>query len=180
MHRGLGAFIAIVAIGPVAHAIQPPAPAPTPEQGAMVTVEGCVTAVTPPGSPPDAARASTSTTTLYVLMGPQAAALVNPAPETPRGATASGNPKPSRPMYVLRAQAGTVDIAAHRGQQVRVTGATTAPMTSAPLAGRSPEATPTPGTTAPPGATGTVFDTSNLPTLAITSLVVTAKICAVT
>ena len=65
----------------------------------------------------------------------------------------------------------------HVNHIVRVTGATTAPMTTSPLAGRSPEATPNPAATAPPGSTGTVFDTANLPTLTVTTLSMVAQSC---
>ena len=80
-------------------------------------------------------------------------------------------------MYVLRAQGNSVTLANFVNMRVRATGATTAPMTSSPLAGRSPEATPNPAPTGPPGSTGTPFDTANLPTLAVTALVAIEGSC---
>jgi hypothetical protein len=142
---------------------QVPAPA-APQPGAMVTVEGCITRES-------ATRSSAPAQ--FVLTDHSKPTPVPPGrtPETSSGATSSGNPAPMRPMYVLRTQGEKVDLAAHLNQRVRVTGATTAPMTTAPLAGRSPEATPNPTPSAPPGSTGTMFDTANLPTLAVTAVV---------
>lgn len=140
---------------------------PAPQPGAMVTVEGCVTR--------EPARAS-SAAAQYVLTDD-----TRPAPaaaDRSSGATAAGAHVPARTMYVLRAQGSSVNLAAHVNQRVRVTGATTAPMTTAPLAGRSPEATPNPAPTGPPGSTGTPFDTANLPTLAVTALVAIDGRCA--
>jgi hypothetical protein len=134
-----------------------------PQSGVMVSVEGCVTKDDRPSASSAAAQ--------FVLTDNTAAARVAAAaPSTSSGATAAGAPQLARKMYVLRAETGTIDLAQHVGRQVRVTGATTGPLTTAPLAGRSPEATPNPAPTAPPGSTGTVFDTANLPTLAVTSL----------
>lgn len=159
--------------------------------GAMVTVVGCISrqSVTPqPGTAP---RDASAPSAQYVLTDqtPPAAAVGTPdgtATTTPdasganpgtRGATAAGPQKPGRKMYVLRTEGTTVDFAPHVNHTVRVTGATTAQMTSAPLAGRSSEATPVPGSTAPAGATGTAFDTTNLPTLAVTTLAMVATTC---
>ncbi len=154
---------ALVALVPVVAAAQAPA-RPTP--GPMVTVEGCVTRDDRPGS---------SVQALYVLTDRRPAAPSASSP--PAGATTSsgslpgGTTGPRRKLYVLRAGSDAIDLSRHLDRMVRATGATTAPMTSAPLAGRSPEATPVPTTTAPPGATGSADDTAHLPTLAVTTLV---------
>lgn len=143
-----------------------------PQPGAMVTVEGCVSR--------EAADRTSSAPAQYVLTDdktPAPAAAPSAGGSTSSGATAAGTPKPQRMMYVLRAQGSTVNLDAHLNTRVRVTGATTAPMTTAPLAGRSPEATPNPAPTGPPGSTGTAFDTANLPTLAVTTLVAVGGTC---
>lgn len=152
--------VASLALGTAAAAQSPPPPQP----GAMVTVEGCLTR--------EPAGRTSSAPAQYVLTDhtpatPPAAASAS----TSSGATAAGTPVPARKMYVLRAQGTSVNLANHVNQRVRATGATTAPMTTSPLAGRSSEATPNPGATGPPGSTGTPFDTANLPTLAVTTLV---------
>ena len=150
-------------------AAQVPAPA-APQPGAMVTVEGCMTRES----------ATTSSAPGQFILTDQARPAPPPpgrAPDTSSGATSSGTPVPTRKMYVLRTQADSVDLAAHLNQYVRVTGATTAPKTTAPLAGRSPEATPNPAPTGPPGSTGTPFDTANLPTLAVTAIVKLDGVC---
>jgi hypothetical protein len=142
---------------------QAPTPA-APQPGAMVTVEGCVTRES----------ATRSSAPGQFVLTDQAPPSTPPGrtPETSSGAITSGTTTvPARKMYVLRTQAESVDLVAHVNQRVRVTGATTAPQTTSPLAGRSPEATPNPSPTAPPGSTGTPFDTANLPTLAVTAIV---------
>jgi hypothetical protein len=142
---------------------QVPAPS-APQPGAMVTVEGCITRES-------ATRSSAPGQFVLTDQARPAPPPAGPAPDTSSGATSSGNAVPLRKMYVLRTQAESVDLAAHLNQHVRVTGATTGPQTTAPLAGRSPEATPNPAPTGPPGSTGTAFDTANLPTLAVTAIV---------
>jgi hypothetical protein len=155
-------------------AAQTPSPAPAqpaPQPGAMVTVEGCLTRE--PG-PKDSTAALS-----YVLTDrtPPAAATGATTGTSTSSATAAGNPPPARKMYVLRPHSDAIDLAKHVNHIVRVTGATTAPQTTSPLAGRSPEATPNPAPTAPPGSTGTPFDTANLPTLAVTNLSMVAASC---
>ncbi|MEP7116864.1 MAG: hypothetical protein ABI880_04750, partial [Acidobacteriota bacterium] len=88
-----------------------------------------------------------------------------------------GGPTVGRKLYVLAAHGESVDFAKHLNHLVRVTGATTAPLTTAPLAGRSPQAVPVNGTVAPAGATGTAFDTTNVPTLSVTTLSMVAATC---
>ena len=141
------------------------AQSPAPQPGAMVTVEGCVTR--------EPAGRTSSAPAQYVLTDQQAPATpaATSTTGTSSGATAAGSPASARKMYVLRAESASVNLANHVNQRVRATGATTGPMTTAPLAGRSPEATPNPAPTGPPGSTGTLFDTANLPTLAVTALV---------
>jgi hypothetical protein len=189
MIREVAVVWAIAALQAPAPAPAPGAqtPAPRPVPGAMVTVEGCVRRVEPPATGgATAGAAQPPTLTRYVLVDPSspdtatgtAGSTPRPDATTSPGATAAGTPPTARRMYVLRAEASSgVEFAAHVGHTVRVTGATTAPMTTAPLAGRSPEATPTPGATAPPGATGSAFDTANLPTLAVTTLSMVADRC---
>ncbi|MGE0363538.1 MAG: hypothetical protein AB7H93_22860 [Vicinamibacterales bacterium] len=132
----------------------------------MVTVEGCVTRDD---------RAGSAVRALYVLTdrrpAPGPATAGSPAAPTSSGATAAGNGVPRRRLYVLRAATESIDLRRHVGRMVRATGATTAPLTTAPLAGRSPEATPVPAAIAPAGATGSPDDTANPPTLAVTALV---------
>ncbi len=154
-----------------------PASKPAMPGGAMVTVVGCVT------------RQSDTPQTGANTRGQAAApqyVLTDQAPATPpssvpdgtasSGATPTGGQTP-RTMYVLMAHDDKVDLSKHVNHTVRVTGASTAPMTTAPLAGRSPEAAPVGGATAPAGATGTAFDTSNLPTLAVTTLAMVSASC---
>jgi hypothetical protein len=158
------ALILAATVGVATAAAQSPG---SPQPGAMVTVEGCV-------SREDASGRVSSAPAQYVLTDdktPAPPASPSAAGSASSGATAAGTPKPQRAMYVLRVQGTTVNLDAHLNKRVRVTGATTAPMTTAPLAGRSPEATPNPAPTGPPGSTGTPFDTANLPTLAVTALV---------
>ena len=157
----------------------PPSPAPaTVVPGAMVTVVGCITRES--ASPGAAANAQAPSDAMqYVLtdVTPPTPPNAPPSGTATSGATPTGGQKPARKMYVLMAHAGAVDFAPHLNHIVRVTGASTAPMTTAPLAGRSPEAAPVGGDTAPPGATGTIFDTSNLPTLTVTTLAIVSSSC---
>ena len=163
----LGAAVASLA----AASTQPPAPTqPTaPQPGAMVTVDGCLTREPGP-------KSSTAAFT-YVLTDRTAPAPAAGASSASSGATAAGTPPPVRKMYVLRPHSDAIALDKHVNHTVRVTGATTAPMTTAPLAGRSPEATPNPAPTGPPGSTGTPFDTANLPTLTVTTLAMVADSC---
>lgn len=85
------------------------------------------------------------------------------------GVGASGQTM-SKKAYTLRSDDASVNLDAHVGKMVRVTGTSTAPSTTSPLAGRSPEATPHPGAAGPVGSTGSAFDTSNLPTLVVASI----------
>jgi hypothetical protein len=154
-----------IVVAALAVATAAAAQSPAPQPGAMVTVEGCVTR--------EPAGRTSSAAAQYVLTDQKAPAptAVTPTAGASSGATAAGPSVPARKMYVLRAEGTSVNLANHVNQRVRATGATTGPMTTAPLAGRSPEATPNPAPTGPPGSTGTVFDTANLPTLAVTALV---------
>ena len=129
--------------------------------GTLVTVEGCVSK--------DDSPATSSAAAQFVLIDRTAVAA--PAATASPGATAAGNQPRLRTLYVLKTESASINLSQHVGRRVRVTGATTGPMTTAPLGGRSPEATPNPAPTGPPGSTGTVFDTANPPTLAVTSLV---------
>jgi hypothetical protein len=169
-------MVAGVAMTVVAQTPATQAPAAPALPGAMVTVVGCLTAGNAAGAP---ATASRGTAPQYVLtdQAPPAQASGPPEATPSRGATSAGAQKPARRMYVLRSEGDTTDLSKHVNHAVRVTGATTAPMTTAPLAGRSPEATPVTGAAAPPGATGTPFDTTNLPTLVVTNLVMVSATC---
>jgi hypothetical protein len=164
--------IVVIATFAVTTAVFAQTPAPASQPGAMVTVEGCVSR--------EPSGRTSSAPAQYVLTDdktPAPAAAPSVPGATSSGATAAGTPKPQRMMYVLRTQGSSVNLDAHLNKRVRVTGATTAPMTTAPLAGRSPEATPNPAPTGPPGSTGTAFDTANLPTLAVTALVAIDGAC---
>jgi len=145
--------------------------------GAIITVVGCVTR--------QSDTPQTGSNTRGQAAAPQYL-LTDQAPATPpsvvpdgtasSGATPTGGQTP-RTMYVLVPTDDTIDLAQHVNHTVRVTGASTAPMTTAPLAGRSPEAVPVGGVTAPAGATGTAFDTSNLPTLVVTTVAMVSATC---
>lgn len=162
----------------------PPAQPPTAAQGAMVTVVGCVTRQQ--ATPQTGAGASTQAAQPQFLLTDSAAPVTPPSTRTDgatptgttsRGATPAAGQMPGRKIYVLVPHGDSIDLAAHVNHMVRVTGASTAPQTTSPLAGRSPEALPVPGDTAPAGATGTPFDTSNLPTLAVTAVAMVASTC---
>ena len=152
---------------------QAPAPAaPTaPQQGTMVTVEGCLTREPGP-------KESTAALAYVLTDRTSLEAAAGSAPGTATsGATSAGQPPPARKMYVLRPHNEAIDLTKHVNHLVRVTGATTAPKTTAPVAGRSPYATPDSAPASPPGSTGTVFDTANLPTLTVTTLAMVATSC---
>ncbi len=156
-----------------------PAPAPPSQPGAMVTVVGCLTRQNLAPQPGTAPRGTAGTPAPFVLtdQAPPVVATGSAAGSASSGATASGGQTPGRKMYVLRTESATMDLTEHLNHTVRVTGATTGPLTTAPLAGRSPEATPVAGATAPPGATGTRFDTANLPTLVVTTVTMVSSTC---
>ena len=153
-------------------AAQTPAPG-TPGAGATtLSVEGCLTK--------EGGAATSSAAELYVLVVPTA------APARGEAAPAAGGtvPAPALPkMYVLRsAPDAKIPLASYVNHRVKVEGTSTDRATSAPLAGRSPEATPyqAPVATgsAGSGATGTPFDRANLPTLVartVTSLAATCR-----
>ena len=157
----------------------PQVPASPPKPGAMVTVVGCLTRQNLAPQPGTAPRGTDATPAPFVLtdQAPPVVATGTATGSASSGATASGGQTPGRKMYVLRTEGTATDLAAHLNHTVRVTGATTASMTTAPLAGRSPEATPVAGATAPPGATGTRFDTANLPTLVVTTIAMVSATC---
>jgi hypothetical protein len=137
-----------------------------------LTVEGCLArqaAVAGAAAQPDR----------YLLTLDQPAAATNAEKQPRSGATPA---PPHRTIYVLRVADGvTLDLAAAANRKVRITGTSTAPSTSAPLAGRSPEATPYQAPVATPSdtsrATGTPFDTANLPTLVVQSMAVQPTTC---
>lgn len=174
-------FVAGSVLPGLAQTPQAQTPAKPAVPGAMVTVVGCVTRQS--ATPQTAAGASgAAAAPQYVLTDTSAPATppgsrADGAVPTSGGATMDGGQGPRRKMYVLVPHDAAMDLATHVNHTVRVTGASTAPQTTAPLAGRSPNAVPVPGDTAPPGATGSAFDTSNLPTLAVTSLAMVASTC---
>lgn len=150
---------------------------PTPKPGATVTVEGCVTRESAASQTAAGAR-EPNAAVQFVLTEHTAPAPFVSDGSASSGATPMGGHKPGPNMYVLVAREGDAqDFASHLNHMVRVTGSSTAPMTTAPLAGRSSEASPVTGTTAPVGATGTAFDTTNVPTLAVTTLAMVASTC---
>lgn len=131
------------------------------------TIEGCLTR-------PDGASSS-ATAGQFVLIEGSPTQRTTPSPAGRQPTSGAVPAPPQAVMYVLRSDDDDrVRFPSFVGHRVRVTGSTTAPSTTAPLAGRSPEATPyqapvaTPSTTA--GATGTPFDTANLPTLVVRSI----------
>ncbi len=143
--------------------------------GVALTLEGCLTR--------EGRRGRSSAAEQFVLT-------VGPATPAPGGGTAAGTtstgaavPAPPQPkMYTLRsADDAAIDLPALVGHRVRVSGTSTGPMTTAPLAGRSAEATPYQAPVASPstdaGATGTAFDTTNLPTLVVKTITSLAGTC---
>jgi hypothetical protein len=134
-----------------------------------IAVEGCLTKQGPQG---------TSTAAEQFV-------LVLAAPDRTTGAPTTGGSAPAPPapkMYALRSGDTTpIAFASFVNQRVKVEGTTTAAATSAPLAGRSPEATPYPAPvasgSAPSEPTGTPFDRANLPTIVVRTLNAVAKTC---
>ena len=175
----VAAFVSVHVMLGQAQTPAPQAPVTPPVAGATVTVVGCLTRQNVAPQPGTTPRGTPDTPAPFVLTDrtPPAVAPGTPPGTASSGATASGGQMPGRKMYVLRTEGTATDLAAHLNHTVRVTGATTASMTTAPLAGRSPEATPVAGATAPPGATGTRFDTANLPTLVVTTIAMVSATC---
>lgn len=160
---------------------QTPAPAPALAKSSppppTVTVEGCVTRESA-STPAAAVAREPSAAMQFVLTEYTAPAPLVPDGSASSGATPMGGQKPGLKMYVLVARDGDPqDFATHLNHMVRVTGTSTTKVTTAPLAGRSPEASPVTGTTAPVGATGTPFDTTNVPTLTVSTLTMVASTC---
>ena len=150
-------------------AVPATAQTPTPAAGTTrVTVEGCLSK--------DDRPERSSAATQFVLTDQQA-----PPPPAATGGTSAGamtaGPITVKKAYTLRSDLAGVNLQAHVGQRVRVTGTSTGPSTSAPLAGRSPEATPHPAPAGPPGSTGSDFDTANLPTLVVASITALGGTC---
>jgi hypothetical protein len=147
---------------------QTPAPADPKAGSTRVTVEGCLTK--------EGGAETSSAAELYVLTMPTPAKAAAPA-------TGGAVPAPAlQKMYVLRSTTQPpVPLDSFVNHRVKVEGTSTDKATSAPLAGRSSEATPyqAPVTTgsAGSGATGTLFDRTNLPTLVVTSLTSLASTC---
>lgn len=169
--RGLGAasacWLGLTLSAPVDAQTQP---AKEKAGESAIAVEGCLTKEGPAGT--------SSAAEQFVL--------VLPAPDRTSGTATTGAAEPAPPlpkMYALRsAETSPIAFASFVNQRVKVAGTTTAGATSAPLAGRSPEATPYPapaaaGSTAPGGATGTPFDRANLPTIVVSSMTSVAKTC---
>lgn len=156
---------------------QPAQPATAATPGAPITVIGCVTRQS--ATPQTGAGTRGQAGPLPFLLTDQASPT---PPSVPTDGTASSGATPTggqtpRTTYVLVGHDDKVDLSKHVNHTVRVTGTSTASLTTAPLAGRSPEAAPVGGVTAPPGATGTAFDTSNLPTLTVTTLTMLSTTC---
>jgi hypothetical protein len=163
-------MLTLALVAPVA--TQTPAPAAPGAGASKVSVEGCLTK--------EGGAATSLAADLYVLVVPTA------APTRGDTAPSAGGtiPAPALPkMYVLRsAPEAKIPFASFVNHRVKVEGTSTDGATSAPLAGRSPEATPyqAPVATgsAGSGATGTPFDRANLPTLVartVTSLAATCR-----
>jgi len=142
----------------------------TPTAGvAPITIEGCLTKEGRQGE-------SSAAEQFVVALAPRASA----APAANTGGTV---PAPAVPtMYALRSAAeAPVVLANFVNHRVKVEGTTTAGATTAPLGGRSPEATPyqAPVATgsAGAGATGTPFDRANLPTIVVRTVTSLASTC---
>ena len=152
-------------------AAQTPAPAAPGAGATKVSVEGCLTK--------EGGAATSSAAELYVLVVPTAA----PAPGNAAPSTGGTVPAPAlNKMYVLRSATDSkIPFASYVNHRVKVDGTSTDRATSAPLAGRSPEATPyqAPVATgsAGSGATGTPFDRTNLPTLVVSTVTSIAATC---
>lgn len=171
----VGSAIASLTIAVGAAAAQ--VPAADPPGAATLTLEGCLTKE-------GGADRSTAAEQFILTVAPAT------PPSTPRdqGARSSGAkaPEPAHPrMFVLRsAPEAPRSFNTMIDHKVRVTGTSTAVATTAPLAGRSAEATPyeAPVATPTPGAatstpTGTPFDTANLPTLVVHGITSVASSC---
>lgn len=128
----------------------PQAPAAPPVPGAMVTVVGCLTRQNVAPQPGTAPGGTPAIPAPFVLtdQAPPAVATGTAAGSASSGATASGGQTPGRKMYVLRTEGAAMDLTAHLNHTVRVT-----------------------------GATGTRFDTANLPTLVVTTLTMVSATC---
>lgn len=138
------------------------------------TIEGCLTR-------PDGASSS-ATAGQFVLIEGSPSERTTPSPAGRQPTSGAVPAPPQAVMYVLRSDDDDrVRFPPFVGHRIRATGTTTAPSTTAPLAGRSPEATPYQAPVATPsatsGATGTPFDTANLPTLVVRSITSLAETC---
>lgn len=143
-----------------------------PPNATKLTVEGCLT---------KQGGSDRSTAAEQFVLTVTAPAARDVAATSPPSGGAVPAP-PQKTMYVLRsAPEAPRSFNTMIDNHVRITGMTTAPSTTAPLAGRSPEATPyqapvsAPGQTS--GATGTPFDATNLPTLVVHSITPVASKC---
>ena len=144
-----------------------------------LTVEGCLTK--------EGGAERSSAAEQFVLTvttpGETVGATTGGAESASNGAKAPAPPHVR--MYVLRsAPEAPRSFNTMIDHHVRVTGTTTAAATTAPLAGRSPEATPYEAPVATPSAgasaptpTGTAFDTANLPTLVVHGITSVASRC---
>jgi hypothetical protein len=167
--------IASLTIAVGAAAAQVPA-ADTP--GAVtLTLEGCLTKE-------GGADRSTAAEQFILTVAP--ATPTSPPREQGTRSAGAKAPEPPHPrMFVLRsAPEAPRSFNTMIDHKVRVTGTSTAVATTAPLAGRSPEATPydAPVATPTPGAatstpTGTPFDTANLPTIVVHEITSVASSC---
>lgn len=171
-HRALRVAVRVITAVPLltvalaASAAQAPA---DPKAGSTkVSVEGCLTK--------ERGVETSSTADLYVLTVPTQGAPAAPA-------TGGAVPAPAmRKMYVLRSTTQpAVPLETFVNHRVKVEGTSTDKATSAPLAGRSPEATPyqAPVATgsAGSGATATPFDRANLPTIVVSAVTSLATTC---
>lgn len=146
-----------------------------PPGATKITLEGCLTKE-------GGSDHSTAAGQFVLTVAPAPAA----APSEGARSAGAKAPEPAHPrMFVLRsAPEAPRSFNTMVNHHVRVTGTSTAMATTAPLAGRSPEATPyeAPVATPTPGAstsspTGTAFDTANLPTLVVHGITSVASSC---
>jgi hypothetical protein len=168
--RPLGASVLALMFAVPLAAGQAPQPAKASAGVAPITIEGCLTRQARAG------EAAAAADQFVVALAPRTA----DAPATGSGGAV---PAPAVPkMYALRtADDAPVTLASFVNQRVKVEGTTTAAATTAPLAGRSPEATPyqAPVATgsAGSGPTGTPFDRANLPTIVVKTVTSLAPSC---
>lgn len=179
-----GLVSAMMAVAAAASPMAGQAPAKDAPGAVTLTLEGCLTK--------EGSAERSSAAEQFVLRVLRGAPAIEGAKDTPSAPTTAGESHgakapapPHEPMYVLRsAPEAPRSFNTMINHHVRITGTSTAPATTAPLAGRSPEATPYEAPVATPSRstsstapTGTAFDTANLPTLVVHGITSVASSC---